>query len=148
MANIISTNACLLAQSFLVLFSTNSAHFYILVSYSKKSNNQNIIHYLDDFLLAGKAHDPCCRHTLDTFHQICAQLGVPIAKDKTVEHTTRLTFLGIEFDTVGMTMRLPQNKLTELQRRIQETLHTSKTTLRDLQSIIGLLNFASQGGIR
>ena len=61
-----------------------------------------------------------------------------------MEPTTRLTFLGIEFDTVGMTLRLPQDKLTELQRRIQETLHTSKTTLRDLQSIIGLLNFASQ----
>ena len=61
-----------------------------------------------------------------------------------MEPTTRLTFLGIEFDTVGMTMRLPQDKLTELQRRIHETLHTSKTTLRDLQSIIGLLNFASQ----
>ena len=100
----------------------------------KKSNNQNIIHYLDDFLLVGKARYPCCWHALDTFHQVCAQLGVPIAKDKTVEPTTRLTFLGIEFDTVGMTLRLPQDKLTELQRRIQETLHISKTTLRDLQS--------------
>ena len=88
---------------------------------------------LDDFLLAGKAHDPCCRHTLDTFHQVCAHHGVPIAKDKIVEPTTHLTFLGIEFDTVGMTLRLPQDKLTELQRRIQETLHISKTTLRDLQ---------------
>ena len=26
----------------------------------KKSNNQNIIHYLDDFLLVGKARYPCC----------------------------------------------------------------------------------------
>ena len=41
-------------------------------------------------------------------------------------------------------MGLPQDKLTELQRRTQEISHTSKTTFRDLQSIIGLLNFASQ----
>ena len=140
MANIILTNACLLVSSFLVLFSTNSALFlHWLVS-----KKQNIIHYLDDFFLVGKAHDACCKYTLHIFHKVCAQPGVPIAKDKTVEPTTRLTFLGIEFDTVGMTMRLPQDKLTELQRRIHETLHTSKTTLRDLQSIIGLLNFASQ----
>ena len=51
-----------------------------------------------------------------------------------MEPTTRLTFLRIEFDTVGMALRLPQDKLTELQRRIQETLHISNTTLRDLQS--------------
>ena len=61
-----------------------------------------------------------------------------------MEPTTRLTYVGTEFDTVSMTMRLPLDKLTELQRRIQETLHTSKTTFRNLQSIIRLLNFASQ----
>ena len=130
-------------QAFLCSFQ-QIQHFFLHWLVSKKSNNQNIIHYLDDFFLVGRAHDSCCKHTLDTFHQVCAQLGVPIAKDKTVEPTTRLTFLGIKFDTVGMTMRLPQDKLTELQRRIHETLHTSKTTLRDLQSIIGLLNFASR----
>lgn len=31
-----------------------------------------------------------------------AQLGVSIAKEKTVESTTRLTFLGIELDIVQM----------------------------------------------
>ena len=72
------------------LFNKFSICLHWLVS--KKSNNQNIIHYLDDCLIAGKAHDPCCRHTLDTFHQVCAPLGVLIAKDKTVEPTTRLTF--------------------------------------------------------
>ena len=45
-----------------------------------------------------------------------------------MEPTTRLTFLGLEFDTMGMTMRLPHDKMTE---RIQETLHTSKKSLRD-----------------
>ena len=95
-----------------MLFSTNLALFFHWLV-RKKSNNQNIIHYLDDLLLVGRAHDSCYKHTLDTFYQVCAQLGVPIAKDKTVEPTTRLTFLGIEFDTVSMTMRLPQDKLTD-----------------------------------
>ena len=48
-----------------------------------------------------------------------------LAKDKTVEPTPRVIFLGIEFDTVGIVVRLPQDKLTELQRRILQTLDTS-----------------------
>ena len=59
-----------------------------------KKSNKNIIHYLDEFLLLGKDNDSYCKYIMDTFHEVCAQLRVPIAKDKTVETTTCLTFLG------------------------------------------------------
>lgn len=111
---------------------------------SKKSGSQNIIHYLDDFLFAGRSDDSICKHTLHIFHLICARLGVPIADDKTVEPTTCLTFLGIELDTVAMQMRLPASKLDELRTKVQTTILTPTITLQDLQSIIGLLNFACQ----
>jgi hypothetical protein len=52
-----------------------------------------------------------------------------------------LSFLGIEFDTVAMELRLPLEKLTELRQRIKLLLGS---TLREIQSIIGLLNFACQ----
>jgi hypothetical protein len=48
---------------------------------------------------------------------------------------------GIEFDTVAMELRLPLEKLTELRQRIKLLLGS---TLREIQSIIGLLNFACQ----
>ena len=65
----------------------NNLSTVLLLLVSKKSNNQYIIHYLDDFLLVGKALDPCSIHTLDTFHQVCAHLGGPIANEKTMEPT-------------------------------------------------------------
>jgi hypothetical protein len=37
--------------------------------------------------------------------------GVPLAEDKTVEPVEVLTFLGIEFDTIRMELRLPKEKL-------------------------------------
>lgn len=58
--------------------------------------------------------------------------------------TTSLTFLGIELDTVAMQMRLPASKLDELRTKVQTTILTPTITLQDLQSIIGLLNFACQ----
>lgn len=50
-------------------------------------------------------------YTFHIFRLIYVQLGVSIAKDKTVESTTRLTFLGIELDIVAMQMRLLQDIL-------------------------------------
>jgi hypothetical protein len=40
--------------------------------------------------------------------------GVPVAEDKTVEPTEILAFLGIEFDTLAMELRPPNEKLVEL----------------------------------
>lgn len=46
------------------------------------------------------------------FLPVYAQLGISMAKEKkTVELTTRLTFIGIELDILVMQMRLPKNKL-------------------------------------
>lgn len=59
-------------------------------------------------------------------------------------NASRLVFLGIELDTVAMQMRLPASKLDELRTKVQTTLLTPTITLQDLQSIIGLLNFACQ----
>ena len=51
---------------------------------------------------------------LKVFQNSCAQWGVPLAEDKTVNPTEILIFLGIEFDTANMIMRLPSEKLNEL----------------------------------
>jgi hypothetical protein len=57
--------------------------------------------------------------TLQTFRDICKLWGVPVAEDKTVEPTEILTFLGIEFDTLAMELRLPNEKLVELKHTLE-----------------------------
>lgn len=56
--------------------------------------------------------------------------------------TTCLTFAGIELDTEQMEARLPIEKQKKAIAKIQAMLLVKKTTLRELQSLIGLLNFA------
>jgi hypothetical protein len=67
---------------------------------------------------------------------------VPLAKHKTIEPTEVLTFLGVEFDTRDMILRLPGGKLEEVKSRLQNAMKANKVTLCDLKSPIGLLNFA------
>lgn len=130
------------ASSSCALFNKFSSilHWYV----EKKSYNDNIIHYLDDFLFGGEAGTTKCQDTLYSFQSICNNWGVPLAKEKTVKPTEVLIFLGILFDTKNMVMRLPDEKLQEVRTRIITCLNSQKVILRELQSLIGVLNFACQ----
>ena len=77
------------------------------------------------------------------FIGLCEQLGVPLAPDKTVRPTTSLQFLGITLDTVSMEARLPDEKLAQCRSRIRSFLNRDKAALREIQSLIGVLNFSS-----
>jgi hypothetical protein len=79
---------------------------------------------------------------LNTFSDVCKKCGVPLVEDKTVFPTEILTFLGVEIDTIAMELRLPQNKLVEIKNRILSLLNRKKETLKNIQSLIGVLNFA------
>jgi hypothetical protein len=104
--------------------------------------NPHLLHSLDDFLFLGHHQSDLCGETLAIFKNICDDIGVPIASEKTSEPTTKLTFLCIEFDTVEMVMKLPQDKLASLRQHIHLFLNSKKATLRSFQSLIGMLNFA------
>jgi len=50
------------------------------------------------------------------FTNMCEDLNVPIALDKTEGPAQRITFLGIEIDSVKMVCQLSNEKLMELRR--------------------------------
>ena len=103
----------------------------------------HIIHLLDDFLIIAKSSDSC-NAQLQAFLVLCSELGIPIAKEKTFDAATTMTFLGIELDTVTFEARLPQEKLVTCREAIQKIINQPKATLRQLQQITGILNFACQ----
>ena len=72
------------------------------------------LHYLDDYLFLGALSSQECANYLHTALQVCHQLGVPVATHKTEAPTTRLTFLGIQLDSVTMQLSLAEDKLTRL----------------------------------
>lgn len=65
-----------------------------------------------------------------------------MAPEKTERPSHILSFAGIELDCIKLEARLPQDKIVKCLTAIQSALSRRKITLRDLQSLIGLLNFA------
>lgn len=107
-----------------------------------ESHNSDIQHYLDDFLFGEPSGHPNPGYTLQAFKDICKKFGVPVALDKTYAPTTCLIFLGVEFDSMLMIMRLPVDKLIELKSKIRLVIQAKKVTLKEMQSLLGSLNFA------
>ena len=106
-----------------------------------KCNIDKLLHLLDDFLFISPTHSRC-QDTLDRFLKLFAQLGIPIAPEKTCGPATTLTFAGIELDSIKCEARLPRDKIGKCVQTIAAFLHRKEVTLKELLSLIGLLNFA------
>ena len=61
---------------------------------------------------------------------------------KTEQPTTCLTIYGIEIDYSAMVARLPRDKIDKIASLLLEYKVKRKVTLREIQSLLGLLNFA------
>ena len=106
-----------------------------------KLSIQHMLHLLDDFLLAAKT-EKLCGDQLHLFLSLCSYLGIPIAPDKTCGPSTKLCFAGIELDTLQSVARLPSEKIAKCITIISGFLKRKKVTLKEVQSLNGLLNFA------
>ena len=73
---------------------------------------------------------------------MCAELGIPVAVEKGQDPTTCLIFLGIEFDTVSMEIRLPKEKLERLQALIGSWRGKRSCQRVELESLAGHLHHA------
>ena len=100
-----------------------------------------ILHILDDYLLVTPT-EQLCQKQLDLFLSLCSYLGIPIAPEKTCGPSTTKSFAGIELDSIFLEARLPRDKIEKCISLISDFIHRKKVTLKEVQSLNGLLNFA------
>lgn len=103
-----------------------------------------LLHYLDDYITLGAPGSQECAANIATFLELCRRLGVPIAMEKCEGPTTKLTYLGIEIDTVKMELRLPDKKLQLVRTEIQEWLSWDLANKKELESLVGVLQYATK----
>ena len=106
-----------------------------------KLHINHVIHLLEDFFIIAASQEICQRH-LNLFVDLRGHLGVPIAPEKTCGPATTLSFAGIELDTIQLEARLPTEKILKCKDLISDFLKRKKVTLKEVQSLTGLLNFA------
>ena len=108
----------------------------------KRSTGGSLLHYIDDFLFVGKEGTTDCEELMTKFHTACDKLGVPIAPEKTEGPTNKLIFLGLTINSSDQTVTIPEDKLIKLRGLLTTMLGRKKCTLKEVQSLIGSLNFA------
>ena len=106
-------------------------------------NVSHMIHYLDDFLIIAPSETEC-QQTKDIVIATLTKLGVPLSWDKVEGPSTCLTFLGIEIDTIAWKLRLPPDKLHDLNTQLLNRLRKKSCTKRQLLSLIGKMSFATK----
>lgn len=101
-----------------------------------------MIVYLDDFLIISRSKEACAQ-ALSVLIQLLRKLGFAIHWGKVIDPTQRITFLGIELDSIEMTLRLPQDKLDLLRQELKSFLNRNRASKRQLQSLAGRLSWAA-----
>ena len=101
---------------------------------------QAVVHILDDFLFINTTKVGCSRD-LAAFISMCTDVGIPIAEDKTFSANTFMSFVGISLCSLTMEASLPEDKLRQCQNMLRTFLSRNSCRLRQLQSLLGFLNF-------
>lgn len=102
----------------------------------------NAVVYMDDF--AGCEEGPKAQLAFDTLGKLLADLGVRESHDKASSPSTTMTFLGVEFDTDKMCMRVNDDKRIAVQSLSLLWARKTVASKEELQSILGKLIWISK----
>ena len=98
--------------------------------------------YLDDF---GGAERTIRRaeKALEELQQIMRELGVNEAKHKVCQPATRMVWLGLWYDSMDMTISIPQDKLSEIMQELKGWENKTRASRQEMQRLLGLLQFVA-----
>lgn len=107
--------------------------------YSLASNSHHCLAYLDDF--AGcDANLSRASAGFQAFLDLAAHLGLELSKEKCVQPTTEVEWLGYRINTTLMTISIPQSKLVEVLQECRQWLSRKRVTRNMVQSLAGRLS--------
>ena len=107
---------------------------------TQKLGCHGVVHILDDFLFIEKTQ-ALCERALRKFLEFCSEVGIPIASEKTFQPNKVMDFVGITLDSDQMEARLPLDKIAKCHSLIDEFLNRKSCKKREMESLIGYLNF-------
>ena len=122
--------------------STAILHILRLISLGKHDEAYNALVYIDDF--AGAEHGEKAWEAFHDLGLLLKDLGVKESEKKALPPSTRMLFLGVEFDTKRMCMQVGEEKRLEVKSTIDIWYRRTVATKKDLQSLQGQLMWVSK----
>ena len=98
----------------------------------------NVVNYVDDL---GGVESTLKQATsaFTALNWLLEDLGLVESLEKAEPPTTKITYLGVEFDSQAMEMRVPACKLQEIKSEIRLWLRRTTISKKELQSLLGKL---------
>ena len=103
---------------------------------------QNVFGYLDDFIVVAPTELECKR-VMSRLIDLLQELGFVIAWKKVVPPSQVITYLGIQIDSISMSLTLPSHKVIKLKSLVNEFKDKVTCTVKNLQVLAGHLAHAS-----
>ena len=108
-----------------------------------RTSRKSITNYLDDFLFIAYTRI-LGNEMIHKFLNLCEELGVPVAMEKTEWACIRIVFLGILLDGEFMILAIPEDKRIKAINLLNTFLMKKKSMVKDLQALCGYLNFLTK----
>lgn len=99
----------------------------------------HVVHILDDFLFI-ENNKQSALSKFKIFLDVCADIGIPLAADKTVLPTQVFEFVGITIDVRQKETRLPTDKVDICRNLLNQYQSKKSCTVKEIQSLVGVLN--------
>lgn len=113
------------------------------IAQTLRANGVRVIVYLDDYLLANQDQETLGRH-VDMLLRALEYLGFQINYTKSILVPQKIvTYLSIVWDPWQNQKYLPPETSASVAKKLDHVLKIGKISLKELQSLVGLLNFAS-----
>ena len=97
----------------------------------------HLYNYIDDLIYTGLPDN--IYHSYSTLIALLQELGLEISQSKLVPPTTTAVCLGIEINTITRTLKIPSQKLFEIQNICKEFASRKKAKINQFQSLLGSL---------
>lgn len=113
------------------------------VAETLRAKGCRVLVYLDDYLLVNQDQSKLCLQASAAVRHL-EYLGWSLNYQKSILTPTQdLVYLGIRLQTAKNRMSLPEKRIQSLKATIDRSLLRGHITLRELQSLLAQLNFAS-----
>ena len=103
----------------------------------------NVLNYSDDIAGAQDSFD-LAMLSFNSLSSLLLELGLEESSEKAVSPSTTMLYLGVEYDTIKMEMRIGQDKCKELKDDLKTWYRKTVATKQELQSILGKLMWISR----